>query len=1210
MLNVKQRSHSPELATKLTALYGRFMKEEDTENAKKVVQLYKKWLDQQFVIAFCGHFSAGKSSMINELVGYHLLPSSPIPTSANLVSVRAGEEHATVYFKKSEPVRYLAPYDYEQIKALAIDGDEIESIHLSIKTNQLPEGIMVMDTPGIDSTDDAHRLATESALHLADVIFYVMDYNHVQSELNFQFTKELKQQGKKVYLIINQIDKHQDSELTFPQFKASVRQSFANWQVEPDDIFYTTLKNQHHTYNELDKVKQLLHHYVHKKEQYMEEHLLQGMKRLIDHHVKLVEKQQEEEIAVYTNELTGLPEHQRGRLVQNMYTLEHEQQRMEKEEKQLEQAFWTEAKTILQNANLMPYETREKARLFIESCQDDFKVGFLFSKKKTKQERQERLTRFHEDLKEKVTFQLNWHLQQFLQRFLKEHQLETNDLLQEANGFGVAVEEEELSSLVKSGAGVTGAYILTFADDTANEMKKKAERQLQSILTHLLFSKRNVSEQKIASIQEALSRYPQYEKELQHLARLQKKAEETKKALLNIMNTPVLEEDAGLKQLLESFVNKPLIVKQGQELEGMSPKNEGAVDEKEKADELQPQSIDGKSMVQAVEDVKKAIQVVSPFQSLSGMVKNLEEKADRLSHHQFTVALFGAFSAGKSSFANALIGEKLLPVSPNPTTATINKIMPPSSEHPHKTAKVYLKSNEQLLLDLQASLKLFGHQAYSLEEALNTIQQLRYVENMEVRHKLHLSFLQAVKKGYRSVSNHLGTAVTVTIEEFHEYVAKEEKACFVQFIELYYDCELTRKGITLVDTPGADSINARHTDVAFEYIKNADAILFVTYYNHAFSKADREFLIQLGRVKDLFTLDKMFFIINAADLASSDEELNTVVKYVGQQLEQYGIRFPRLFPLSSLLALTNKEKANFKPFEEAFDRFISTELTQLVTASAYEEIGRTLKMVDELLKLQNQTESEKKDRLQSIITAKQNLKDIVQSLGINQEQQRLRHEVEELLYYVKQRVLLRYADFFKESFNPANLRDDRGRIKEQLQACLGELLQSVGFDIAQEMRATSLRVETFIKRLSKEVHESFLKEANSIDATLQWRFQADVQQSELTFASPFEGMDISRFQKPLSLYKNSKSFFEKNEKEKMSEQLKELISSVVDEYVKAKQVQLADIFIASFNQTVEQYQQHLLEEIEQTYNSLEEAITHPISMDGLEQAKRTLQQMI
>ena len=56
----------------------------------------------------------------------------------------------------------------------------------------------------------------------------------------------------------------------------------------------------------------------------------------------------------------------------------------------------------------------------------------------------------------------------------------------------------------------------------------------------------------------------------------------------------------------------------------------------------------------------------------------LRKKAERLEGQEFTVALFGAFSAGKSSFSNALIGENILPVSPNPTTATINRIRPVS----------------------------------------------------------------------------------------------------------------------------------------------------------------------------------------------------------------------------------------------------------------------------------------------------------------------------------------------------------------------------------------------------------------------------------------------------------------------------------------------------------------------------------------------------
>lgn len=43
---------------------------------------------KEVTIGFTGHFSAGKSSMINALLGETILPSSPIPTSANIVEIR------------------------------------------------------------------------------------------------------------------------------------------------------------------------------------------------------------------------------------------------------------------------------------------------------------------------------------------------------------------------------------------------------------------------------------------------------------------------------------------------------------------------------------------------------------------------------------------------------------------------------------------------------------------------------------------------------------------------------------------------------------------------------------------------------------------------------------------------------------------------------------------------------------------------------------------------------------------------------------------------------------------------------------------------------------------------------------------------------------------------------------------------------------------
>ncbi|GAA3327296.1 hypothetical protein GCM10020331_066670 [Ectobacillus funiculus] len=130
---------------------------------------------------------------------------------------------------------------------------------------------MLVDTPGIDSTDDAHKLATESALHLADVIFYMMDYNHVQSEVNLQFVKELKQRNKRVYLVVNQIDKHKDDELSFASYRKSVSEAFANWNIETDGIYYTSLRKQDQADNELPELRKLLESLVAQRTMYMQE---------------------------------------------------------------------------------------------------------------------------------------------------------------------------------------------------------------------------------------------------------------------------------------------------------------------------------------------------------------------------------------------------------------------------------------------------------------------------------------------------------------------------------------------------------------------------------------------------------------------------------------------------------------------------------------------------------------------------------------------------------------------------------------------------------------------------------------------------------------------------------------------------------------------------------------------------------------------------
>lgn len=110
-----------------------FQKNHDEQTAERAQQLAKKLDEKEFSIAFCGHFSAGKSTMINKLVGDNLLPSSPIPTSANLVKVKAGEEYAKVFFKQGKPRLYLAPYDYEKVKRIVKMAMRLKQLKSAIK---------------------------------------------------------------------------------------------------------------------------------------------------------------------------------------------------------------------------------------------------------------------------------------------------------------------------------------------------------------------------------------------------------------------------------------------------------------------------------------------------------------------------------------------------------------------------------------------------------------------------------------------------------------------------------------------------------------------------------------------------------------------------------------------------------------------------------------------------------------------------------------------------------------------------------------------------------------------------------------------------------------------------------------------------------------------------------------------------------------------
>src|SRR5690625_4631365 len=261
----------------------------DIENAEKLVDLFEKMQNSEFNVSFAGHFSAGKSSIINYLLGKDVLPKSPIPTSANIVKITSGEGVARIYFNEKTPVQYKEPYDIDMIKDYATDKDTIKRIDISTSEHILPEKCSLLDTPGIDAADDADRLMTESSLHLVDVLYYVMDYNHVQSEVNLYFLQEIQQKQIPFYIIINQVDKHNEAELTFESFDQQVKQTFEQWNIFPEKIYYSSVLKEDAPNNEIKTIKTDLFRLL-QTENNIEKRLLQATEQVLTDHKTFLEE--------------------------------------------------------------------------------------------------------------------------------------------------------------------------------------------------------------------------------------------------------------------------------------------------------------------------------------------------------------------------------------------------------------------------------------------------------------------------------------------------------------------------------------------------------------------------------------------------------------------------------------------------------------------------------------------------------------------------------------------------------------------------------------------------------------------------------------------------------------------------------------------------------------------------------------------------------
>lgn len=222
MENNKEKISSTQLKNEIIKLmdgmvafqkaYPKFDFPKVSENFKLTRELIEKG---EFNLAVCGKVKNGKSSLINALIGRELLPvCTDVATSRVFKISHSNEEKFYVVYgngdRKEISQDELATYGSQAVINKEGEADienTISYIQVFTPMDFLPEGVSMIDTPGIGSTYPHHTAITKQYIKQADAAMFVMNPTPLE-DIEVDFLKEIVSVTPGILFVTTKIDQN------------------------------------------------------------------------------------------------------------------------------------------------------------------------------------------------------------------------------------------------------------------------------------------------------------------------------------------------------------------------------------------------------------------------------------------------------------------------------------------------------------------------------------------------------------------------------------------------------------------------------------------------------------------------------------------------------------------------------------------------------------------------------------------------------------------------------------------------------------------------------------------------------------------------------------------------------------------------------------------------------------------------------------------
>ena len=195
---------------------GKLAQELGTEPvAEEARELAARVTEGRFYVACVGQFKRGKSTLLNALVGYEVVPTGFIPVTAVPTVIRFGDApHARVRMRdgmwRDIAMPELKEYVTEELNPenqKAVDGAEV-----FVPSPLLSSGMCFVDTPGLGSVFTGNTATTQAFIPHIDAALVVVGADPPIAGEELALVESIGTQVQELILVINKADRTSDPE--------------------------------------------------------------------------------------------------------------------------------------------------------------------------------------------------------------------------------------------------------------------------------------------------------------------------------------------------------------------------------------------------------------------------------------------------------------------------------------------------------------------------------------------------------------------------------------------------------------------------------------------------------------------------------------------------------------------------------------------------------------------------------------------------------------------------------------------------------------------------------------------------------------------------------------------------------------------------------------------------------------------------------------